>query len=82
MNKKFKNIEQNINKMTTTIESYAAIAKTKNRAEKNATTTRFAKFNNLNQQRQLNELKKNKTFIYKIKKKKKKTKLKHCSTKN
>jgi hypothetical protein len=34
MNKRFKNIEQNINKMTTTIESYAAIAKTKSRTKK------------------------------------------------
>ncbi len=34
MNKRFKNIEQNINKMTTTIESYATIAKTKNRIKK------------------------------------------------
>jgi superfamily II DNA helicase RecQ len=76
MNKKFKNVEQNINKTTTTIESYAAIAKTKSRVNKDATTTKFAKFNNLNQQRQLNELKKNKIFIYKIRKKNEKTKIK------
>jgi hypothetical protein len=76
MNKKFKNIEQNINKTTTTIESYAAIAKTKSRLKESATTTKFAKFNNLNHQRQLNEFKKNKTLIYKIKKKNEKTKIK------
>jgi hypothetical protein len=76
MNKRFKNIEQNINKMTTAIESYAAIAKTKNRIKKNATTTKFAKFNNLNQQRQLNEFKKIKILIYKIKKKNEKTRIK------
>jgi hypothetical protein len=76
MNKKFKNIEQNINKKTTAIESYAAIAKTKSRLKENATTTRFAKFNNLNHQRQLNEFKKNKTLIYKIKKKNEKMKIK------
>ncbi len=76
MNKRFKNIEQNINKITTAIESYAAIAKTKSRLEKNATTTKFAKFNNLNHQRQLNEFKKNKILIYKIKKKNEKTKIK------
>jgi hypothetical protein len=76
MNKRFKNIEQNINKTTTAIESYAAIAKTKSRTEENATTTRLAKFNNLNQQRQLNEFKKDKTLIYKIKEKNEKTKIK------
>jgi hypothetical protein len=76
MNKRFKSIEQNISKTTTAIESYAAIAKTKSRSEENATTTKLAKFNNLNHQRQLNELKKNKTFIYKIKKKNEKTKIK------
>ncbi len=76
MNKRFKNIEQNISKTTTAIESYAAIAKTKSRLKENATTTRFAKFNNLNQQRQLNELKKSKTLIYKIRKKNEKTKIK------
>jgi hypothetical protein len=76
MNKRFKNVEQNISKITTTIESYAAVAKTKSRLEENATTTKFAKFNNLNQQRQLNELKKNKILIYKIRKKNEKTKIK------
>jgi hypothetical protein len=76
MNKKFKNIEQNINKMTTAIESYATTAKIESRLKKNAITTRFAKFNNLNQQRQLNELKKNKILIYKIKEKNEKTKIK------
>jgi hypothetical protein len=34
MNKRYKNIEQNISKMTTTIESYAAVAKMKSRTEK------------------------------------------------
>jgi hypothetical protein len=77
MNKRFKNIEQNINKITTAIESYAAIAKTKSRLKENATTTRFAKFNNLNHQRQLNEFKKSKTLIYKIRKKTKKRKSEH-----
>ncbi len=75
MSEKFKNIEQNINKTTTTIKSYTTIAKTKNRLKENATTTRFAKFNNLNQQRQLNEFKKNKIFIYKIKEKNEKTRI-------
>ncbi len=50
MNKRFKNIEQNINKITTTIESYVAIAKTKNRLKENATMTKFVKFNNFNHQ--------------------------------
>jgi ABC-type multidrug transport system fused ATPase/permease subunit len=68
MNKKFRNIEQNISKTTTTIESYAATTKTNSKLEENATTIELAKFINLNQQRQLNEFKKNKTFIYKIRK--------------
>jgi hypothetical protein len=34
MNKRFKNIEQNINKTTTAIESYATTAKTKSRLKK------------------------------------------------
>jgi cytochrome bd-type quinol oxidase subunit 1 len=69
MNKKFKSIEQNINKTTTAIESYVVTTKTNSKLEENATTIEFAKFINLNQQKQLNELKKNKTFIYKIKRK-------------
>jgi hypothetical protein len=68
MNKNFKNIEQNINKTTKTIESYAATTKTSSRLEEDATTIEFAKFINLNQQRQLNEFKKSKTVIYKIEK--------------
>jgi hypothetical protein len=75
MNKRLKNIGQNINKTTTAIESYAAIAKTRSRLRESATTTKFAKFNNLNHQRQLNELKKSKTLIYKIRKKNEKTKI-------
>jgi uncharacterized protein len=58
MNKKFRNIEQNISKTTTTIESYAATTKTNNRLKKDATTIELAKFINVNQQKQLNELKK------------------------
>jgi hypothetical protein len=76
MNKRFRSIEQNINKTTTTIESYAATTKTNSRLEENTTTIELAKFINLNQQRQLNELKKSKTFIYKIKKKDEKTDIK------
>jgi type III secretory pathway component EscR len=76
LNKEFKNIEQNINKITTAIKSFATIAKTKNRLKKNTTTTKLAKFNNLNQQRQLNELKKSKILIYTIKEKNEKTKIK------
>ncbi len=73
MNKRFRSIEQNIKKTTTAIESYVATTKTSSRHEENATTIELAKFINLNQQRQLNELKKNKTFIYKIRKKDEKT---------
>jgi hypothetical protein len=76
MNKRLKSIEQNISKTTTTIESYAATTKTSNRLDENATTIEFAKFINLNQQKQLNELKKNKTFIYKIKEEDEKTNIK------
>ncbi len=76
INKKFENIEQNINKITTTIESYAATTKTNSKLEENATTIELAKFINLNQQKQLNELKKNKTLIYKIRKEDEKTNIK------
>jgi hypothetical protein len=76
MNKRLKSIEQNISKTTTTIESYVATTKTNSKLEKNATTIELAKFINLNQQRQLNELKKNKTFIYKIKEEDEKTNIK------
>jgi hypothetical protein len=76
MNKRFKSIEQNINKTTTTIESYAATTKTNSRLKKDTTTIELAKFINLNQQKQLNELKKNKTLIYKIRKKDEKTNIK------
>jgi hypothetical protein len=62
--------------MTTTIESYAATTKTKNELKENATTIELTKFINLNQQKQLNELKKSKTFIYKIRKKDEKTNIK------
>jgi hypothetical protein len=76
MNKRFKSIEQNINKTTTAIESYAATTKTSSKLRKDTTTIELAKFINLNQQRQLNELKKNKILIYKIKEKNEKTDIK------
>jgi hypothetical protein len=76
MNKRFKSIEQNISKTTTAIESYAATTKTRSKLEKSATTIELAKFINLNQQRQLNELKKDKTLIYKIRKEDEKTNIK------
>jgi uncharacterized membrane protein len=82
MNKKFKSIEQNISKTTTTIKSYTATTKTSSKLKKDATTIELAKFINLNQQRQLNELKKNKTFIYKIKNKTKRQTSKHCSSRS
>jgi hypothetical protein len=73
MNKRLKNIEQNISKTMTAIESYAATTKTSSRLKEDTTTIELAKFINLNQQRQLNELKKSKTFIYKIKEENEKT---------
>jgi hypothetical protein len=76
MNKRFKSIEQNINKTTTTIESYAATTKTSSRLKEKTTTIELAKFINLNQRKQLNELKKNKTLIYKIRKKDEKINIK------
>jgi hypothetical protein len=76
MNKKFKSIKQNINKTTTTIESYAATTKTNDKLEKNAMTIELAKFINFDQQKQLNEFKKNKTFIYKTKEENEKTNIK------
>ncbi len=82
MNKRFQSIEQNINRTMTAIESYAATTKTSSKHEENATTIELAKFINLNQQKQLNELKKNKTFIYNIKEENEKTNIKHCSSKN
>ncbi len=76
MNKRLRSIEQNINKTTTAIESYAATTKANNKHEEDATTIELAKFINLNQQRQLNELKKSKTLIYKIREEDEKTDIK------
>jgi hypothetical protein len=76
MNKRLRSIEQNISKTTTAIESYAATTKTNSKHEEDATTIELAKFINLNQQRQLNELKKNKTLIYKIREEDEKTNIK------
>jgi hypothetical protein len=51
MNKRFKSIEQNINKMTTIIESYVATTKMNSKLEENATMIKFVKFINSNQQK-------------------------------
>jgi hypothetical protein len=44
MNKRFRNIEQNISKTTTAIELYAATTKTSSRLKEDATTIELAKF--------------------------------------
>ncbi len=76
MNIRLNNIERNIAKTIITLISYAIATKTKNQRKVETTTTIIiASYNNINQQRQLEEIKREKTLIFKIKKQKKKNSL-------
>ncbi len=74
MNIRLNNIERNTAKTIITLISYAIATKTKNQRKAETTTTIIiASYNNINQQRQLEKIKRKKTLIFKIKKQKKRT---------
>ncbi len=76
MNIRLNNIERNTAKIIITLISYAIATKTKNQRKAETTTTIIiASYNNINQQRQLEKIKRKKTLIFKIKEQKKKNSL-------
>jgi hypothetical protein len=73
MNIRLNNIERNTAKIIIILISYAIATKTKSQRRVETTTTIIiASYNNINQQRQLEKIKRKKTLIFKIKKQKKK----------
>ncbi len=81
MNIRLNNLERNIAKITSTLFIYAIVTKTKNMQNVEFTIVIIATYNNINQQRQLKKIKKERRMIFKIKKKKKRENLKILSTK-
>jgi hypothetical protein len=76
MNIRLNNIERNTAKTIITLISYAIATKTKTQRKAESTTTIIiASYNNINQQRQLEKVKRKKTLIFKIRKQKKKNSL-------
>jgi hypothetical protein len=76
MNIRLNNIERNTAKIIITLISYAIATKTKSQRKAETTTTIIiASYNNINQQKQLEKIKKEKTLIFKIKEQKKKNNL-------
>ncbi len=72
MNIRLNNIERNTAKTIITLISYAIATKTKTQRKiKSTTTIIIALYNNINQQRQLEKIKRKKTLIFKIKEQKK-----------
>jgi hypothetical protein len=68
INIKLNNIERNTAKIIITLISYVVATKTNAQREIDATTTTIiASYNNINQQRQLKKIKREKTLIFKIK---------------
>ncbi len=76
MNIRLNNIERNTAKTIITLISYAIATKTRIQRKIELTTTIIiASYNNINQQRQLEKIKREKTLIFKIKEQKKKNSL-------
>ncbi len=72
MNNRLNNIERNTTKIIITLILYAIVTKMKTQREVNVTITIIITlYNNINQQKQLKKIKKEKTLIFKIKKQKK-----------
>jgi hypothetical protein len=76
MNIRLNNIERNTAKIIITLIFYAVATKTKAQREIDITTTTIiASYNNINQQRQLKKVKREKTLIFQIKKQSEKNSL-------
>jgi hypothetical protein len=81
MNIRLNNFERNIAKITFILSIYAIVTKTENMQSVEFTIVIIATYNNINQQRQLKKIKREKRVIFKIKKQKKKESLRVLSTK-
>ncbi len=81
MNIKLNNLERNTAKITFILFIYAFVTKTKNMQSVEFTIIIIATYNNINQQRQLKKIKRERRMIFKIRKQKKKENLKVLSTK-
>jgi hypothetical protein len=82
VNIRLDNIERNTAKITITLTSYAAAAKAGAQRGAGVTTTAIiASYNNINQQRQLKEAKREKTLVFKIREQSEKNSLRMLSAK-
>ncbi len=81
MNIKLNNFERNTAKITSILFIYAIVTKTKNMQSVEFTTVIIETYNNINQQRQLKKIKRERRVIFKIRKQKKRESLKMLSTK-
>ncbi len=81
INIRLNNLERNTAKIIFTLFIYANVTKTKNMQNVEFTIVIIATYNNINQQRQLKKIKKEKRIIFKIKKQKKRKNLRMISTK-
>ncbi len=81
MNIKLNNLERNIAKITFILFIYAIVTKTKNMQSVEFTIVIITTYNNINQQRQLKKIKKERKMIFKIKEQKKRKNLRMLLTK-
>jgi hypothetical protein len=81
MNIKLNNLERNTAKITFTLFIYAIVTKIKSMQNVEFTIVIIATYNNINQQRQLKKIKREKRMIFKIREQKKKENLRMLSTK-
>jgi hypothetical protein len=72
INIRLNNLERNTAKISSTLSIYAIVTKTKSMQNVEFTTVIIATYNNINQQRQLKKIKRERKIIFKIKKQKKK----------
>jgi hypothetical protein len=81
INIRLNNLERNTTKISFTLSIYAIVTKTENMQSVEFTIVIIATYNNINQQRQLKKIKRERRVIFKIKEQKKKENLKVLSTK-
>ncbi len=81
MNIRLNNLERNIAKITSTLFIYAIVTKTKSMQSVEFTIVIIATYNNINQQRQLKKIKRERRMIFKIREQKKRENLRMLSTK-
>ncbi len=82
MNIRLKNLERNITTIFFIMFTYVIVRKKKNMQNVEFTFVIIAIYNNINQQRQLKKIKREKRIIFKIKEQKKRENLRMLSTKN